>query len=75
MTASSCWTGSAANGYFAAIPSIVVSGRDVYGILGNKERALKAGAKAFVQKPWDDAELLATISELLGQPEASIPQV
>jgi DNA-binding response OmpR family regulator len=65
----------AANGYFAAIPSIVVSGRDVYGILGNKERALAAGARAYLQKPWDDAELLATISELLGQPEASIPQV
>jgi DNA-binding response OmpR family regulator len=64
----------AANGYFAAIPAIVVSGRDVYGILGNKERALAAGARAYLQKPWDDAELLATISQLLGQPEA-IPQV
>jgi DNA-binding response OmpR family regulator len=63
----------AANGYFAAIPAIVVSGRDVYGILGNKERALAAGARAYLQKPWDDAELLATISQLLGQPEA-IPQ-
>jgi DNA-binding response OmpR family regulator len=63
----------AANGYFAAIPAIVVSGRDVYGILGNKERALAAGARAYLQKPWDDAELLATISQLLGQSEA-IPQ-
>ena len=64
----------AANGYFATIPAIVVSGRDVYGILGNKERALAAGARAYLQKPWDDAELLATISQLLGQPEP-IPQV
>jgi CheY-like chemotaxis protein len=63
----------AANGYFAAIPAIVVSGRDQYGILGNKERALAAGARAYLQKPWDDAELLATISQLLGQTEA-IPQ-
>jgi DNA-binding response OmpR family regulator len=65
----------AANGYFATIPVIVVSGRDVYGILGNKERALAAGAMAFLQKPWDDAELLGSISQLLGQSESSIPQV
>ena len=49
----------------AVIPVIVVSGRDLH---GNKERALKAGAKAFVQKPWNDNELLALISELLGEP-------
>jgi DNA-binding response OmpR family regulator len=36
---------------------------------GNKERALKAGAKAFMQKPWNDNELLALIRQLLGQPE------
>jgi CheY-like chemotaxis protein len=42
-----------------------VSARD---LRGNKERALKAGAQAFVQKPWNDNELLALISELLGQP-------
>jgi DNA-binding response OmpR family regulator len=65
----------AANGYFATIPVIVVSGRDVYGVLGNKERALAAGARAYFQKPWDDAELLASISLLLGQPDASIPQL
>jgi DNA-binding response OmpR family regulator len=44
---------------------IVVSARDVK---ANKERALKAGAKAFVQKPWNDDELLALIRQLLGQP-------
>ena len=49
----------------AVIPVIVVSARDLH---GNKERALKAGAKAFVQKPWNDNELLTLISELLGQP-------
>jgi len=55
----------------AVVPVIVVSARDVR---GNKERALKAGAKAFVQKPWNDTELLATISQLLGQPEPTVAQ-
>jgi DNA-binding response OmpR family regulator len=49
----------------AVIPVIVVSARDLH---GNKERALKAGAKAFVQKPWNDSELLTLISEQLGLP-------
>jgi DNA-binding response OmpR family regulator len=48
----------------AQIPVIVVSGRD---LRGNKERALKAGAKAFLQKPWDDDELLALTGRLLGR--------
>lgn len=47
------------------IPVVVVSARDIH---GNKERALKAGAEAFVQKPWNDDELLALLGELLGQP-------
>jgi two-component system KDP operon response regulator KdpE len=51
----------------AGIPVIVVSGRD---LRGNKERALAAGAKAFVQKPWDDDELLGHIARLLGEPDA-----
>jgi DNA-binding response OmpR family regulator len=54
-----------ANMNLAVIPVIVVSARDLQ---GNKERALKAGAKAFVQKPWDDSELLTLISEQLGLP-------
>jgi DNA-binding response OmpR family regulator len=54
-----------ANTNLAVIPVIVVSARDLQ---GNKERALKAGAKAFVQKPWNDSELLALISEQLGLP-------
>jgi CheY-like chemotaxis protein len=49
----------------AAIPIIVVSGQDV---LANKERALKAGAKAFLRKPVDNAELLKVISQALGEP-------
>lgn len=50
----------------SGIPVIVVSGRD---LPGNKARALGEGAKAFVQKPWDDEELLSIISEQLGHPE------
>jgi two-component system KDP operon response regulator KdpE len=47
----------------AAIPVIVVSARDVR---ANQERALNAGAKAFLRKPFDDAELLAVIRVTLG---------
>jgi two-component system KDP operon response regulator KdpE len=57
----------AANVDLAGIPVIVVSGRD---LRGNKERALAAGAKAFVQKPWDDDELLGRVARLLGEPDA-----
>jgi DNA-binding response OmpR family regulator len=49
----------------AVIPVIVVSARDV---LANKERALRAGAKAFLQKPVDNAELLKVIRQALGEP-------
>jgi CheY-like chemotaxis protein len=52
----------------AVVPVIVVSARDVR---GNKERALAAGARAFLQKPWNDDELLAIIARLLGQPAGS----
>jgi DNA-binding response OmpR family regulator len=47
------------------IPIIVVSARDAR---GNRERALEAGAKAFLQKPVDNAELLKVIREALGEP-------
>ena len=57
--------------HLSLIPVLVVSARDA---LGNKERALKAGAKAYVQKPWSDSELLATIGELIGQPELPVSQ-
>jgi DNA-binding response OmpR family regulator len=59
------------NTHLAVIPVIVVSARDLH---GNKDRALKAGAKVFVQKPWHDSELLSTISQLLGQPDLSVSQ-
>jgi DNA-binding response OmpR family regulator len=49
----------------SGIPVIVVSARDV---LANKDRALKAGAKAFLQKPVDNAELLKVIRQALGEP-------
>ena len=56
----------------AMIPVVVVSARDLH---GNKERALKAGAAAYVQKPWNDNELLAIIGQLVGQPEMSLAQL
>jgi DNA-binding response OmpR family regulator len=60
-----------ANPYLSVIPIIVVSARDRH---GNKERALKAGARAYLQKPWDDEELLTMIGELLGQSEPAVSQ-
>jgi DNA-binding response OmpR family regulator len=60
-----------ANTSLAAIPIIVVSARDLH---GNKERALEAGARAYLQKPWDDSELLTLIGQLLGQPDLSVSQ-
>jgi two-component system KDP operon response regulator KdpE len=57
--------------HLSLIPVVVVSAREA---LGNKERALKAGAKAYVQKPWNDHELLAVIGQLLGQTELPVPQ-
>jgi CheY-like chemotaxis protein len=54
----------------AVIPVIVVSARDPH---GNQERALKAGAKAFLQKPVDDAELLSVIRKAIGDPDQSSP--
>jgi DNA-binding response OmpR family regulator len=55
-----------ASTYLSALPVIVVSGREQN---GTRERALKAGARVYFQKPWNDYELLATIRKLLGQSE------
>jgi DNA-binding response OmpR family regulator len=58
----------------SVIPVVVVSARDLQ---GNKERALEAGAKAYLQKPWNDQKLLAIIGKLVGQrevPEQPMPQ-
>jgi two-component system KDP operon response regulator KdpE len=51
-----------ANVYLAATPVIVVSARDRH---ANEQRAIKAGARAFLQKPVDNDQLLATINQLL----------
>jgi DNA-binding response OmpR family regulator len=51
------------------IPVIVVSARDRN---INMDRALKTGAKAFLQKPVDNAQLLAVIRKVLGEP--ALPQ-
>jgi DNA-binding response OmpR family regulator len=47
-----------------AIPIIVVSARDAR---ANRERAIKAGATAYLQKPVDNAEFLAVIRQALGE--------
>jgi DNA-binding response OmpR family regulator len=46
------------------IPVIVLSARDPS---ANQERALQAGAKVFLQKPVDNAKLLAVIRKVLGE--------
>jgi len=56
----------------AHIPVIVVSGRDRS---ANCERALKAGARIFLQKPVRNSELLLAINQLLGGPPPSVPVV
>jgi DNA-binding response OmpR family regulator len=62
-----------ANDSLSLIPVIVVSARDRN---ANMDRALKAGAKAFLQKPVDNAELLAAIRQALGEPsQRSKPEV
>ncbi|MDY6954054.1 MAG: response regulator [Thermodesulfobacteriota bacterium] len=48
---------------FAFTPIIVLTARDPR---GTKEKALKAGATAFFQKPADNKELLAAIEKALG---------
>ena len=62
------WTGSEPRAP-RGDPVVVVSARDPH---GNQERALKAGAKADVQKPWSDTELLAIVGQLLGKPDLSV---
>src|SRR5580692_11302946 len=53
-----------ANDSLSLIPVIVVSARDVN---ANMDRALKAGAKAFLQKPVENAQLLSVIRKVLGE--------
>ena len=49
----------------AHIPIIVLSGRDPQ---ASRERALQAGARAYLQKPPDHGELLAAIQKALSEP-------
>jgi DNA-binding response OmpR family regulator len=58
-----------ANLQLALIPVVVVSGRDVR---AHQQRALDAGAKAFLQKPWHDDVLIGIIAQLLRDPSAPI---
>jgi len=51
----------------SSIPVIVISGRDSM----SRARALKAGAKAFLQKPVDSTRLMSVIGQALGD----IPRV
>ena len=52
------------NDSLSMIPVIVVSGRVR---IPNRDRALKAGAIAFLQKPVDNARLLSVIRQALGE--------
>jgi DNA-binding response OmpR family regulator len=54
------------NPSLSIIPIIVVSARDAR---GNKDRAIEAGARVYLQKPVNNAELLAIIRQTLGEPE------
>jgi two-component system KDP operon response regulator KdpE len=53
-----------ANESLSSIPVIVLSGRDR---VGNWDRALKAGAKTFLQKPVANDKLLAVIRLVLSE--------
>ena len=47
----------------ACIPIIIISARPAE---SNRDRAVAAGARAFVQKPIDNDQLLAAINDALG---------
>jgi DNA-binding response OmpR family regulator len=52
----------------ASVPVIVVTARD---FRANQKRSAQAGAVAFMQKPVDNAELLAAIRQALGEQTVS----
>jgi DNA-binding response OmpR family regulator len=56
------------NERLSAIPVIVLSGRDR---VGNWDRAIKAGAKTFLQKPVPNDKLLAVVRLILAENEHS----
>jgi DNA-binding response OmpR family regulator len=59
-----------ASSTLSTIPVIVVSGRDRG---ANRDRAIKAGAKAFLQKPVDNARILSVIRQVLGEKQDDAP--
>jgi DNA-binding response OmpR family regulator len=60
-----------ANDKLSSIPVIVLSGRDR---VGNGDRAIKAGARTFLQKPMANEKLLAVIQAVLEAKEGT-PEV
>lgn len=60
-----------ANEKLSSIPVIVLSGRDR---VGNRDRAIKAGARTFLQKPMANETLLAVIRTVLEAKERT-PEV
>ena len=54
----------------SAIPVIVLTARDAQ---SSEQKALRAGAAAFFQKPADSAELLAVIRASLPRPAPVVP--
>src|ERR1700743_1684267 len=59
-----------ANEKLSSIPVIVLSGRDR---VGNWDRAIKAGAKTFLQKPVANDKLLAVVRLILAEHDYSSP--
>jgi CheY-like chemotaxis protein len=57
------------NDDLARIPVIVVTGRET---ANNRERALRAGAVAFFQKPVENNQLLVAISKALDFPRGEL---
>jgi two-component system KDP operon response regulator KdpE len=52
------------------IPIVVVSGADMHTI---RARALASGAKACLQKPAENADLLAVVREFIGESDEGAP--
>jgi CheY-like chemotaxis protein len=57
------------NDRLASIPVIVMTGRE---LTNNRDRALRAGAVAFFQKPVEDNKLLLAISKALDFPNGEL---
>jgi two-component system KDP operon response regulator KdpE len=60
------------NPYWACIPVIVVSARDAK---TNRERSIKAGARAYFQKPVNNTVLFDAIHRLLGDEVANTSEL